>query len=188
MKKGGSLRIIAGKFRGRRVKTIDGPGTRPMTDRVRESFFNIISPYLPGARFLDCFAGSGAVGFEAISRGAEHATFVEMASNWHKLIGENAQTLDVSDSCNILKADAYKAIRNLHDAGEVFDVAFIGSPYDENHHNRMLQTLVNYPVHNDESLIILQYRKGDPLDEIAEKFEVEIRNYGITSLTFLRAK
>jgi len=93
MAKAAGLRVIAGKLKGRRIRTIEVAGTRPMTDRVRESLFNILAPELPGARFLDLFAGSGAVGIEALSRGASAAVFIESERRWADVIAENLEAL-----------------------------------------------------------------------------------------------
>lgn len=188
--RGGTLRIIAGDFRGRRIKTIDAPGTRPMTDRVRENLFNILAPRLTGASFLDLFAGSGAVGIEALSRGARTARFVEFASKWCAVIEENLGTLGIKERGTIEKGDAYAAVAAQARSGATFDIIFVGAPYDEDHHNRMLRALIATPLCAPGGVIVLQYRHGDQFDTscLGERYALRIRDYGITSLVFIERR
>lgn len=181
----GTLRIIAGAHRGRRIKTIDAPGTRPMTDRVRESLFNILGEQIAGGTFLDLFAGSGAVGIEALSRGAASATFVESDHSWCRLIVENIGMLNLDDQAEVMPADAYKSVAMMARKGRKFDIVFAGAPYDEDHHNRILNAIINEKICADDGLIVLQFRKGDPLN-IPPGFDADIRKYGITALAFIR--
>ena len=185
MKKG-KLRIIAGRFRGRKVNTIEVEGTRPMTDRVRENLFNIINMDLPGASFLDLFAGSGAVGIEALSRGAEKTTFVEFQEDWSNIIKENIRSLDIAGRTENLKGDAYSIIKDLAGKKRKFDIVFVGAPYTDNHHNRIMKLLLQHDILADDGLIIQQYRASDPLDQLPENYHIKTKTYGITSLSFIR--
>lgn len=181
------LRIIAGEFRGRRLRTIERPGTRPMTDRVRESLFNILAPELPGAKFLDLFAGSGAVGIEALSRGAGMATFVELDCQWSEVIETNIATFKLEDRAENLSGDVYKIVSRLAGDGRHFDIIFIGAPYDGEHHNRAARAIVDAGILAGGGTLVVQYRKGDPLAEL-EGYDLDTRSYGITSLTFARKR
>lgn len=122
------MRIIGGTFRGRRLSAPRG-GTRPTTDRTREAIFNLVAARtdLADARVLDLFAGSGALGLEALSRGAEHATFVERAGPALGAIQSNVAALGVADRCTVLRADA---LRFLEAPTPAFDVIFADPPYD----------------------------------------------------------
>ena len=179
------LRIIAGEFRGRKLRTIERPGTRPMTDRVRENLFNILGPELQGARFLDLFAGSGAVGIEALSRGAESTTFVELDRQWSDVVEANLRMLNLADRAENLRGDVYKIVRRLGNDGARFDIIFMGAPYDGVHHNRAGGAVIDAGILADKGTMVLQYRKGDPLDTF-EGYDVDTRKYGITNLTFVR--
>jgi 16S rRNA (guanine966-N2)-methyltransferase len=179
------LRVIAGRFKGRKLRTIDSSATRPMTDRVRESLFSILAPELPGAHFLDLFAGSGAVGIEALSRGAAAALFVERDGECFDMIVRNLDSLGLESRNMVKRMDSYKAARDLGAAGRRFDIVFAGPPYDEDHHNRILRAIIENRLCKDEGIIVLQYRKGDPLHS-PDGYQAEIRNYGITCLSFLR--
>src|SRR5262249_46480776 len=96
------MRVIAGRFRSRRLRSLTGPALRPTSDRLRETLFNILSPLLEGCRFLDLFAGTGAVGIEALSRGAALAVFVESHPSAARLIGANLDALGITDGARVL--------------------------------------------------------------------------------------
>src|SRR5260370_1929969 len=106
------MRIIAGKYRGRRLKSPPSPHTRPTSDRLRETLFNIPAPQIKGARFLDLCAGTGAVGIEALSRGAAHVTFVDQSRKMCALIEGNLEALDVAeDEIEIVGSEAMEFLR-----------------------------------------------------------------------------
>ena len=125
------MRIIAGELRGRRLRAPLGPHVRPTVDRVREALFNILSPALPGAAVLDLFAGSGALGFEALSRGARHVDFVETAVRSIRALEANTAALDVGDRVTIHRADAMQFTADLPDS--TYDIALADPPYATDH-------------------------------------------------------
>ncbi|RMD71114.1 MAG: 16S rRNA (guanine(966)-N(2))-methyltransferase RsmD [Gammaproteobacteria bacterium] len=125
----GRLRIIAGRFRGRRLAFPPLPGLRPTPDRVRETLFSWLAPHLPGARCLDLFAGSGALGFEALSRGAKEVIFVERHPKAAARLRENIALLGVEDRARVYAMDALDFLRRL--PPEPFDIAFLDPPYGE---------------------------------------------------------
>ena len=124
---GGTLRIIAGDHRGRRI-AVPPAGTRPMTDRVRESLFAVLEPRIVGARFADLCAGSGAVGIEALSRGATHALFVERSRDAVAIIQANLAALKLTERATVQGADALVA---LEAPGATFDLIVADPPYDD---------------------------------------------------------
>jgi 16S rRNA (guanine966-N2)-methyltransferase len=124
---GGTLRIIAGDHRGRRI-AVPPAGTRPMTDRVRESLFAVLEPRIVGARFADLCAGSGAVGIEALSRGATHALFVERSRDAVAIIQANLAALKLTERATVQGADALVA---LEAPGASFDLIVADPPYDD---------------------------------------------------------
>jgi 16S rRNA (guanine(966)-N(2))-methyltransferase RsmD len=125
-----SVRIIAGSCKGRRLSVPSTRGLRPTGDRARESLFSVLAPGLPGASFLDAFAGCGAVGIEALSRGAEHVVFVEQDRRAAQTLAENTAHCGVERSAEILRASWKAACRVLARRGARFDVAFFDPPYD----------------------------------------------------------
>lgn len=120
------IRVIAGSLKGRRLETPDWPGLRPTSDRLRETLFNILAPRIAGARVLDGYAGTGAVGIEALSRGAAHITFVEQDPRAQKLIEQNLLRCGVADRYAIIRAGLAGAVQRV---GSRFDIVFLDPPY-----------------------------------------------------------
>jgi 16S rRNA (guanine966-N2)-methyltransferase len=123
------MRVIAGTFKGRRLKAPTWEGLRPTSDKLRETLFNILAPRIEGARVLDGFAGTGAVGIEALSRGAAHVTFVESDRRATALIEQNLAACGVERDYSIEKGTVESALRRLPD-GERFDLIVLDPPYD----------------------------------------------------------
>lgn len=122
-----TLRIIAGIYKGRLLKTPKGPSTRPTQGMLREAVFNICQNQIEGARFLDLFAGSGAMAFEALSRGAAHATLVEKNPHAILCIKQNISILEASAHVSLLTIDAHAALKRL---SSPYDIIYIDPPYD----------------------------------------------------------
>src|SRR6266545_462225 len=125
------MRIIAGRLKGRRLKPPTWEGLRPTSDKLRETLFNILAPRTAGARVLDGYAGTGAVGIEARSRGAELVTFVERDRRAQALIAENVAHCGVENGCAIIRASVRRALADLRAAGSSFDIVLLDPPYDE---------------------------------------------------------
>ena len=124
------MRVIAGDFKGRRLKTPKWDGVRPTSDKLRETLFNVLAPRMPGARLLDGYAGTGAIGIEAASRGAAHVTFVERDRRAQALIEENLAHCGVpTDGYVIIRASVSRALDDLHAAP--FDIMIFDPPYDD---------------------------------------------------------
>jgi len=126
----GGVRIIAGDLGGRRI-AVPEHGTRPMADRMRQSLFAVLEPRLHGARVLDLCAGSGAGGFEALSRGAQHACFVERSREAAGTIRDNAAALGVVERTEVRTSEARAALTALSASGERFDLVLFDPPYDD---------------------------------------------------------
>lgn len=123
------MRVIAGRFKGRRLKTPSWEGLRPTSDKLRETLFNILAPRLPRARVLDGFAGTGAVGIEALSRGAAYVTFVEQDRRAARLIEANLLSCGQEQGYTIECRDVASALRHLSD-DSAFDLILLDPPYD----------------------------------------------------------
>jgi 16S rRNA (guanine966-N2)-methyltransferase len=121
------VRIVAGRWRGHTIKAPSDDRVRPTADRVREAWMSIVQPQLPNARVLDLFAGSGALGLEALSRGATHCDFVEIATRSLAALRANVEKLGAGDSTQIVRGDALKFIEKL--APDAYDIAFADPPY-----------------------------------------------------------
>ena len=119
------MRVIAGEFRSRRLKTIPGLDVRPTPDRLREALFSVLAPRIDGVTFLDAYAGSGSVGIEALSRGAARAVFIEKNAAAVRVIRENLASLDISDRATLAQSAVLPALRKFE-----ADIYFLDPPYD----------------------------------------------------------
>jgi 16S rRNA (guanine966-N2)-methyltransferase len=173
------MRIVAGEWGGRRLQAPPGRGTRPTTDRVREAWMSTVSAYLDGARVLDLFAGSGALGLEALSRGAAHATFVETDAKALAALKANVDALGAADRTTIVKTDAVKYAGNL--AADTFDVAFADPPYGKGLARAIVDAFAAAPF---AALLCVEHGKDDHLLELPD---ARTRRYGDTFLTFVPA-
>jgi 16S rRNA (guanine966-N2)-methyltransferase len=127
------MRIIAGQFRSRHLKAAPPPGTRPTSDKLRETLFNILGESVRGCTFLDGCAGVGAIGIEAISRGAETVVFADQSRKATRMIRENLKSLQVEKGFQVLEMDLLHALDVCGRHGIVFDIAFVDPPYEREH-------------------------------------------------------
>lgn len=149
------MRVIAGSCKSLPLKTIEGLDTRPTTDRIKETLFNMIQPRLPGSIFLDLFAGSGGIGIEALSRGAKEAFFVEQSRKAAACIKENLQFTKLEDHAKVLQSDVRSAIGTFQ-KGPVFDCIFMDPPYDRELEKEVLTLLSGSDCVNSSTLIIVE--------------------------------
>lgn len=124
------MRIIAGLYKNRPISTPKGLKTRPTSSKLREALFNICQGYIENARFLDLFAGSGAMGLEALSRGAQCALFIDSNRESIKCIQANVKATNAGSSCEIIFSDVFKALEQLMKSGRQFDIIYADPPYD----------------------------------------------------------
>ena len=126
------MRVIAGSLKGRRLHAPTWDGLRPTSDKLRETIFNILAPRIAGARVLDAYAGTGALGIEAISRGAAAVTFVERDRRAQALVEENLRHCGIADGCVIIRASVERTLETLRDrpVADRFDIALLDPPYD----------------------------------------------------------
>lgn len=125
------LRVIAGSLKGRRLRTATWSGLRPTSDRLRETLFDILSPRVAGARVLDGYAGTGAIGIEALSRGASAVTFVESDRRARALIETNLERSGIANGCAIIAAEMARALQTLRRTSSLFDIIVLDPPYAE---------------------------------------------------------
>ena len=146
------VRIIAGQWRGRKIEFLNLKSVRPTPDRVRETLFNWLSPSIPNARCLDLFAGSGALGFEALSRGAAYAALVDNNARICEQLKEQAKTLKASN-VDIVHQEATQFIAEMQDS---FDIVFIDPPFNSNLAAALLQTLSDNPILNSDAMVYVE--------------------------------
>lgn len=149
------MRVISGTAKHLPLKTVEGQETRPTTDRIKETLFNMIQNEIYGCRFLDLFAGSGAIGIEALSRGAEAAVFVEQNRRAADCIRENLSFTHLSQKAHVMRMDVFQALSQLQE-GESFDIVFMDPPYDRELEKKVLEILAKSDRINEQSLIITE--------------------------------
>ncbi|MBQ9278383.1 MAG: 16S rRNA (guanine(966)-N(2))-methyltransferase RsmD [Lachnospiraceae bacterium] len=146
------MRVIAGTARSLPLKTIEGLDTRPTTDRIKETLFNIMMGYIPEAKFLDLFAGSGGIGIEALSRGATECTFVELNPKAVACIEDNVAFTHFKEKSHIIKADVVSYTRGLRNVD--FDVIFMDPPYGKELEKQVLHVLADKKFSEDTLIVI----------------------------------
>ena len=155
----GSVRIIGGRWRGRRLPVAEAEGLRPTTDRIRETLFNGLRPQLAGSRVADLFAGTGILGIEALSRGAASALFVERDRRLARAIENSLNTL-VAGGCRVLAADAYRLLAGGEP--EPFDVVFLDPPYGHGRLDELCTLLAGRGWLADDALVYLEHDRRSP--------------------------
>jgi len=161
------MRIIAGTARSLPLKTIDGIDTRPTTDRIKETLFNMLQNEVPSANFLDLFAGSGQIGLEAISRGAKLAVFVENNKKAAACIEDNIRFTKFTEQCKLITSDALTALRSMEGKYQ-FDVIFMDPPYNQLHEKNVLEYLRNSSLIHEDTLIIVEASLETSFDYLDE--------------------
>jgi 16S rRNA (guanine966-N2)-methyltransferase len=167
------MRVIAGQFRSRQLKSLKGPALRPTSDRLRETLFNILALRIGGARFLDLFAGTGAVGIEAVSRGAAFVVFVESHPPAARLIGQNLAALGIAGNVRVMNSGAVPAVTRLAAEGlPPFDFVFLDPPYaQEDDYRATLEALDKAPLVGASGVVVVEHRKSFALPERVGRLE-----------------
>jgi 16S rRNA (guanine966-N2)-methyltransferase len=173
------LRIIAGEMGGRRIQAPPGDNTRPTQDRIREALFSILQNKIGGCRFLDLFAGSGANGLEAISRGARYVLFVERGKEALRVIRENIQALGMAERCEVRAGDFRSALIGTR---ERFDIVFMDPPYREEYAAEAMALLRAHDLLAKGGCVVVEHERQMP--EIAGFSLADRRKYGRTLLSF----
>lgn len=152
------MRVIAGSAKRLQLKTLDGMDTRPTTDRIKETLFNMISPYIAGCSFLDLFSGSGGIGIEALSRGAENAVFVEKNPKAMACIKENLKNTKLESKAAIMMTDVLLALNRL-EGTQCFDYIFMDPPYNQDLEYKVLSYLSDSQIVGSDTVIIVEASK-----------------------------
>ena len=150
------MRVIAGKARRILLETVKGDNTRPTTDRIKETLFNMINNRLYDIDFLDLFSGSGGIGIEALSRGARSATFVENNRNAAKCINNNLSRTHLEEQAEVIVNSVSFGLKSLETNGKTFDIIFMDPPYNNQLEKEVLVFLSNSKLINKDSLIIVE--------------------------------
>jgi len=185
------MRIIAGTFRSRILKSLKGLALRPTSDYLRETLFNVLGPGIAGSRFLDLYAGTGAVGIEALSRGAVETVFVENHAAAAKLIRENLASLKITSGVQVIAADVAPALAKLAMRPRApFDCVFLDPPYAaESEYETTLNILGISALVSPSSIVIAEHRKSFEMPENFSCLErYRVLKQGDAVLSFFRVK
>jgi 16S rRNA (guanine966-N2)-methyltransferase len=150
------MRVISGTAKSLRLKTLEGMNTRPTQDRIKETLFNMLSSDIGCSNFLDLFSGSGGIGIEALSRGAQKAVFVEKNKKAAACIKENLEHTKLKGKAQLMCQDALSAIRMLNGRGEPFDFIFMDPPYGKELEKEVLLELMHTDLYDEHTVIIVE--------------------------------
>jgi 16S rRNA (guanine(966)-N(2))-methyltransferase RsmD len=182
------MRVIAGEAKGRTLKRVPGKGTRPISDRVKESLFNILSWQVPDCRFLDLFAGTGGVGIEALSRGAQEAVFVEKAPKAIRVLRENLRLTGMSRRSRVIQEDVFRFVvlaNQQVDPKDRFDIVYVAPPQYQELWAKTLLALERTPLLAPDGVIVAQiFPKEYRALPLTKVVLTDQRTYGSTMLCF----
>jgi len=179
------MRIIAGKFRGRKLQEFDVESTRPTLDRIKEPLFSILAPYMEGARVLDLFSGTGNLALESISRGAKFAWANDINKNALKVIIGNVRLTGTENCVKITGKDYAKCLKQINAEGEKFDIIFLDPPYAIKYESKILELIVEYDILNKGGIIVLESDKRKEINiNIPELNLKDERTYGRVIIRF----
>lgn len=180
------FRVIAGELKGKIIHAPKLAGTRPPLSRLRKSIFDFLKPYLPGALYLDLFSGTGSYLFEAVSRGAEQATGVEMDERLVESINHHAVQFGVAERLLCLQADVFEAIPSFAAGGRKFDLVMIAPPQYRGVIDQTMQALVQHRCVRDDALILCQHDSSETRKINFGPWPIlQQRKYGNTTYTIL---
>jgi 16S rRNA (guanine966-N2)-methyltransferase len=179
------MRIIAGRFKGHRLASVKGSQTRPTQDRVREAVFNILEQRGPFLRVADLFAGSGAMGLEALSRWGGTALFVDASPIALNCLRENIRRLQVDEQVQVLRRDLGRGLDFLRTRTKPFDLIFMDPPYEKGWGGLLIPSLLSLPLLDHGGILVLEHDASETVPRQAGPWEAEeARRYGRTRVTF----
>lgn len=185
-----AMRVISGQYRSRSLRSLPGLELRPTSDRLRETLFDVLAAAgkLEASVWLDLYAGTGAVGIEALSRGARKVYFVESAKKHARLLRENLASLGITSGVEVLEREAVKALQLLEDEGVVCDCCFLDPPYNQQaNYTGSLEFLARSRILQSASIVIAEHgRKFNPGDSCGALVRYRRLDQGEASLSFYR--
>lgn len=182
------MRVISGSARGLKLKSPEGLNTRPTADRIKESLFNIIAPYLYDSSFLDLFSGTGAIGIEALSRGAKDATFVDFDNYAIKIINENISLARLKEKATVYNTSVLDALDKLKINNKQFDIIFLDPPYDKDLLLPALRKIEYNNILKKDGFIICEQHINEKELILDKLYTYRTKEYKITKMCFLEYK
>lgn len=183
------MKILTGTLRGRQIRFRANPYLRPTADKVRKALFDTLSGAIEGAKVLDLFSGTGALGLEALSGGAAEAVFVEADVRQAANINENLKALGLEKKAKVLCIDAIKAIEALHRQGEIFDLVFLDPPYSGGWEARSAKAVSKHPILSKNAWTVIEssFRDVAALATFGSLVKIKEKIYGDTRVVFYGA-
>lgn len=178
------VRVISGSARGLKLNTPGDDRVRPTTDRVKESMFNIVQDWVYDSQVLDLFAGSGALGIEALSRGASQAVFCDNSLDSIKIIKSNIEKARVADRSQIVSGDFKRCLRDMEAKNKSFDMIFVDPPYYKGLFEEVLDTIRSCKILKKDGIVIVEHDAKRPIGQVEGLEVYKEKKYGITMLTF----
>lgn len=179
------MRVIAGKYKSRQLKSVKSNLTRPTTDRNKENMFNIIGPYFQGGNVLDLFAGSGGLGIEALSRGCNFLYSVDNQYAAFQIIKENIRSLKI-ENAKVYKLDYRKALKKFNQERIKFDLILLDPPYGKGLVDGILEFLIENEMMNDNCIIVVEELKEVVFKSFNQISLIKKNDYGITALNVFK--
>ena len=183
------LRVIAGTAKGHKLKTIKGLTTRPTSDKVKGAVFNILAALIPGANVLDIYAGTGSLGIEALSRGADSAVFVDKSSECFHTIKENLAHTKLESKATVIAGDVFVALNKFSKNNKKFDIIFLDPPYGKGLVEKTLKNIAENDIIMQEGIIVAEHDVEDEVpEEVGGLERYRRQKYGDTVISFYRLK
>ncbi|MGY3714034.1 16S rRNA (guanine(966)-N(2))-methyltransferase RsmD [Sutcliffiella cohnii] len=181
------MRVVSGKFKGRQLKAVPGMNTRPTTDKVKESLFNIIGPYFTGGLVLDLFGGSGSLGLESLSRGMDHVIFVDKDGKAIQTIKSNVESLQVGEQVEIYRNDAVRALNAIQKRDLQFDLILLDPPYKRHQLEQLIHKMSDLKLLKHNGQIVAEHSNDVVLPDVIGNFSIQRQEtYGITVISVFK--
>lgn len=183
------MQIIGGTAKGFRLRGPGGGKARPIPGNIKKSLFDILTPYIPGSRCLDLFAGTGAIGIEALSRGAQWVTFVECSPRMIRVISGNLDTTGFDGLAKVIRGDVRRVIASLHRYGESFQIIFMDPPYGHGLASETLDIISANMVLDSDGIIVSRHETGEKMPKASGALELTRQEkYGDNRISFYMLK
>ena len=183
------MRVIAGSARGLKLECLPGEEIRPTLDRVREGIFSSLTPFLPDSRVLDLFGGTGALGIEALSRGAASAWFLDASPKACRLIRENLRYCRLEAAARVQEADALTWLKERADTAEPFDLIFADPPYEAGYYPGILTEIARGGLLKEEGILVVEHKRKLALPHTPEGLWIfKEKSYGDVGVTYYKRK
>ncbi|MBT2660331.1 16S rRNA (guanine(966)-N(2))-methyltransferase RsmD [Bacillus sp. ISL-45] len=181
------MRVVSGDLKGRVLKAVPGTSTRPTTDKVKESLFNMIGPYFTGGLGLDLFAGSGGLGIEALSRGLDKVIFVDREGKAIHIINENLRSCGLEEKAEVYRNDAVRALKAIQKRDLIFDFIFLDPPYKKQQLVKLLELIEKERLIQHDGLIVCEHASDITLpDKVGALVQSRSEKYGIIGITLYK--